>query len=189
VNPVRPLGVVVHDAQAALSEDEVLRHLGATATATRVFIDGPIHSGTQAASSDKDSVALVYNTSNRFKFDVAASKDGYFVLGLPLLPGFACRVDGLLAKVVRADVLYPSVFLSTGFHSVDFFFVSWPFLVGTGFAFATLCALALWLSRRGRRPRLLKILALACLPLGLLLLWFLYGGPSFETHYIWQVNV
>jgi hypothetical protein len=191
VNPARPLGVVVHDAEATQSDDEVLQHLraAATATATRVFIDGPIRNRAQEASSDKDSVALIYNTSNRFKFDVAASKDGYFVLGLPLLPGFMCRVDGLLAKVVRADALYPSVFLSTGFHTVDFFFVSWPFFVGTVLGFATLCALVPWLGRRGRRSRSLKILALACLPLGLLLLWFLYGGPSFETHYLWQVNV
>ena len=189
LNTARPLGVVVHDAESTPSEDEVLRHLGAAATATRVFVDGPLQPGQQAASSDRDSVALVYNTSNRFKFDVAASKDGYFVLGLPLLPGFVCRVDGSLAQVVKADALYPSVFLSTGFHTVDFFFLSWPFFVGTTLAFGTVCGFVLWLGRRSRRSRWLKILALSCVPLGLLLLLFLYGGPSFETHYMWQVNV
>jgi uncharacterized membrane protein YfhO len=137
--------------------------------------------------SNYDTVSLVHNTSNRFRFNVVAARDGYFVLGLPLLPGFVCRIDGSFAKVVRADALYPSVFLPRGFHVVDFYFVSWPFVVGVGLAWGTLWVLIDWVAGRRRRSWVTRGMLLAVVPLVVLLWVALYAGPSFNTSYFWQV--
>jgi hypothetical protein len=120
---------------------------------------------------------------------VVAARDGYFVLGLPLLPGFVCRIDRSFAKVVRADALYPSVFVPHGFHVVDFYFVSWPFVVGVGIAFGALWVLTYWVAGRRRRLWVTRGMLIACLPLAVLLLLFLYAGPPFNTNYFWQVRV
>jgi len=134
-------------------------------------------------------VSLTYNTSNHFRFNVVAARDGYFVLGLALLPGFVCRIDGSFAKVVRADALYPSAFVPYGFHVVDFYFVSWPFVVGVGIALGALGALTYWVAARKRRSWVTRGILIACLPLAVLLWVSLYAGPSFNTSYFWQLRL
>jgi hypothetical protein len=189
LNPERALGVIVHGVAPSASDVEVLQHLGSGGEAPSAFIDGPLEPRSEKAASDYDTVSLVYNTSNRFRFNVVAARDGYFVLGLPLLPGFVCRVDGSFAKVVRADALYPSVFVPHGFHVVDFYFVSWPFVVGAGIGFGALWVLIYWAVARKRRSAVTRGMLIACVPLAVLLWIFLYAGPSFNTNYFWQVRV
>lgn len=186
LDPARPLARLFHHPLAAESDQAVLDQLGANKGKDLLFVDGQIgeHSPDRAAATD--SVTLTYNTSNRFKFDVLAGQDGYFVLGLPWLPGFACRVDGRFAPVVRANALNPAVYLRHGSHTVDFVFVSWPFLVGLALALAAAAALALWFVRRTRRSRLATILSLSMVPAGLLVWFLLYAGPSFATSYVWH---
>jgi len=181
----RPLGVIVHGVSPTSNDDEVLGQLRGGTALRPVFIDGPLEPNVPEAAGDHDTVSLVYNTSNRFQFNAVAAKDGYFVLGLPLLPGFVGRVDGAFARVTRANTLYPAVFLPRGFHVVDFYFISWPFLVGVAIAFATLGALAHWGTRRKRWVT--RGMLLAVLPLAILLWLFLYQGPSFNTEYFWKV--
>jgi len=183
----RPLGVIVHGAVPSASDIEVWQQLRSGVTSPSAFIDGPIEPRSEKAVSNFDTVSLVHNTSNRFRFSVVAARDGYFVLGLPLLPGFVCRIDGSFAKVVRADALYPSVFLPRGFHVVDFYFVSWPFVAGVGIAWATLLLLTYWVVGRKRRLWVTRAMLLAVVPLAVLLWVALYAGPSFNTSYFWQV--
>ena len=189
LNPERALGVMVHGVAPSASDVEVLQRLRSGAASPPAFIDGPLEPRSEKAASDYDTVSLVYNTSNRFRFNVVAARDGYFVLGLPLLPGFVCRIDGSFAKVVRADALYPSVFVPHGFHVVDFYFVSWPVAVGAGIAFATLWILIYWAVARKRRLGVTRGMLIACVPLAVLVWIFLYAGPSFNTNYFWQVRV
>jgi hypothetical protein len=189
LKPERALGVIVHGVAPSASDVEVLQRLGSGAESPPAFIDGPLEPRSEKAASDYDTVSLVYNTSNRFRFNVVAARDGYFVLGLPLLPGFVCRIDRSFAKVVRADALYPSVFVPHGFHVVDFYFVSWPFVVGVGIAFGALWVLTYWVAGRRRRLWVTRGMLIACLPLAVLLLLFLYAGPPFNTNYFWQVRV
>ena len=189
LKPERALGVILHQASPTPSEGEVLQQLWEHRPSPPVFIDGPLEPRSDKPASDYDTVSLVHNTSNRFRFNVVAARDGYFVLGLPLLPGFVCRIDGSFAKVVRADVLYPSVFVPHGFHVVDFYFVSWPFVLGAGIAFAALWVLTYWAVARKRRAWVTRGMLLASLPLAVLLWVFLYAGPSFNTSYFWQVRL
>ncbi len=188
VNPVRPLGTLVHQAIRTTPEEDVLGRMRAgEATSERIFLDGTIGELSPTRVADKDLVTLTYNNSNRFKFNVLAAKDSYFVLGLPMLPGFTCRVDGRLTEVVLANRLNPAVYLPAGSHIVDFVFVSWPFLIGLTIAALAGAALALWFVRRTWRSRLATILSLSILPAGLLVWVLLYGGPSFATTYVWQM--
>jgi hypothetical protein len=186
LDPSRPLGRIFHQVSSAESDDAVLDQLSANKGKDQLFVDGPVGEISPERTAPIDSVTLVYNTSNRFKFDVLAGRDGYFVLGLPWLPGFACRVDGRFVPVVRANALNPAVYLRHGSHRVDFIFVSWPFLGGLALALAAVAALSLWCVRRTWRPRLATALSLSIVPTGLLVWFLLYAGPSFGTSYVWQ---
>jgi len=184
----RPLGVIVHGAAPTVSDEEVWKQMTSSTPLRPMFVDGALQPTARASVAETDTVALVYNTSNRYRFNVVAAKDGYFVLGMPLLAGFVCLLDGSFVLVTRANALYPSVFLPRGFHVVDFYFVSWPFLVGVGIAFGTLWALATWAVGRRRRSWVSRAMVLAALPLVVVLWVFLYAGPSFNTEYFWQVK-
>lgn len=187
LDPARPLGRVLHGPISLASDELVLHQLSLDqANKQRVFIDGPVEPMSPTRAAAQDAVTLTYNTSNRFTFDVTAAQDGYFVLGLPWLPGFTCLVDGHRAKVWRADALNPAVTLSHGRHKVDFLFVSWPFLVGLLVALACAAGLTLWCARRGQRSRVAKGLGLSLIPVGLLVWFLLYAGPSFGTSFAWQ---
>jgi hypothetical protein len=185
----RPLGVIVHGPAHGLSDSEILQQLQSGTASGPVFVDGPLEVSSEKAASDYDTVSLVYNTSNRFRFNVVAARDGYFVLGLPMLPGFVCRIDGSFAKVVKANALYPSVFLPRGFHVVDFYFISWPFVAGGGIALGTLWVLIHWVAARKRRSWARRGMPLAALLLAVLFWVFVYAGPSFNTSYFWQVRL
>jgi hypothetical protein len=188
MKPERELGVIVHGVLPTSYDDEILRQLRTGKAPLPVFIDGPLQPVSQESASEYDTIALAYNTSNRFRFNTVAAKDGYFILGLPMLSGFVGLVDGSFVPVTRANALYPSVFLPHGFHVVDFYFTSWPFIVGIGIAFGTLVALTRWVVGRRRRAWVTRGMMLAALPLALLLWVFLYAGPSFNTEYLWQVR-
>lgn len=187
LDPVRPLGRLFHRAMSAESDESVLRQMVSDkSNRQQIFIDGPAQQITPTRVAAEDVVILTYNTSNRFTFDVSAAQDGTFVLGLPWLPGFVCRVDGRLTPVVRADALNPAVFLTPGRHSVDFMFVSWPFLLGLGLALISAAGLTVWYTRGARRRVLAKVWGLSLVPMGLLVWFLLYAGPSFGTNFVWR---
>ena len=141
LKPERQLGTIAHRIERLDSEAEVLKRLQEKASkpALPLFIDRPVAALSPETTGDHDEVKLVYNTSNRFVFDVVAARDGYFVLGLPALPGFRSTVDGAAAEIAKANALFPATFLSRGKHRVEFRFISWPFFIG-----ASLCFLTVW---------------------------------------------
>ena len=185
----RPLGVIVHRAVSAGAAEDVLRQLASRSDSEPLFVQGKIPDASPQGVAEFDMVTLVYNTSNRFTFEAIAARDGFFVLGLPWLPGFTCRVDGKSAPVAEADALFSSVFLPRGFHVVDFRFVSWPFLIGVAVAFGTLGGFAAFFLWPKRRRQVAKIMLIASVPAALVLWLFLYAGPSFEMVYKWQAAI
>jgi hypothetical protein len=183
----RDLGTVVHEVRQSSSDGEALRALARQPNAP-LFVDRPVVPMSTATPAGEDRVDLVYNTSNRFVFAVAAARDGYFVLGLPWLPGFACELDGAAAPVAKANALFPSVFVPQGTHRIDFRFASRPFMAGVMVAFLTLASWIVVLASR-RRGLVAAFAALSgALLAGLLSLW-LFHGPSFGTNYHWKGQV
>jgi hypothetical protein len=187
LKPRQALGVIRHQVVRGSSEGEVLRRLHDHGAEPPLFINRPIEPLARDLVATRDQVDLVRNTSNRFVFRVAAAADGYFVLGLPWLPGFTCKMDGTRVPVVKADALFPAIYLPRGTHQVDFCFVSWAFIVGVALAFMTVAGWMLWVFRR----RILPVAAGTILA-GALLAWLLrlllLDGPSFQTDYHWTAS-
>lgn len=184
----RPLGTIAHQVEQGASESEILKRLQEKGTPPPLFLDRPVAPLSPESSADHDEVKLVYNTSNRFVFEAVAARDGYFVLGLPSLPGFRSTLDGASANLATANALFPAIFIPRGKHRVELRFTSWPFYVGVTLGFVTVWA---WIfAAFRRRRRLVSILALlSAAALGGLLYFSLFHGPSFDTKFEWTGQV
>ena len=188
LDPARGLGTIAHRVEQLSAEGEVFRRLKPKTRNLPLFLDRPVKPMSPEVVGDHDDVKLVYNTSNRFLFEVAAAEDGYFVLGQPWLPGFACKLDGASVEVAKGNVLFPAIFLPKGAHRVDFRFISWPFLAGVALCFLTVWGWAFGSFRR-RKLRVLIAGVLSGAALGTLLYFSLLRGPSFETKYHWEAKL
>jgi hypothetical protein len=188
LKPERQLGTIAHQVEQVGSESETLKRLQNKGANVPLLIDRPVAPISPDSSGDHDEVKLIYNTSNRFVFDVVAARDGYFVLGLPSLPGFRSKLDGVSAEIATANALFPSIFIPRGKHRVEFQFISWPFFVGV-----TLCFITVWtwifVSVRRRRWLVSIVALLSAAALGGLLYFSLFQGPSFNTKYQWKSQV
>ena len=184
LSPRRPLATVEHAAERADSEPAILARLS-TEPHAPLLVEASVPPRTAEIASGPDQVQLTYNTHNRHVFDVVAAMDGYVVLGLPWLDGFEGRVDGRRVTLVRANALYPAVFVPPGRHVVDFRFVSRPFVAGLGFAIAGAILWVLWWPRCRR----LWVVALAISLVAAFVLktkGALFDGPSFGKDFHWQ---
>jgi hypothetical protein len=184
LSPRRPLATVEHAAEQVSSEQEILTRLR-TQPHAPLLVEAPVPTRSAEAFSRDDQVRLTYNTHNRHVFEVVAAMDGYVVLGLPWLDGFEGRVDGRPAALVRANALYPAVFVPPGRHVVEFRFVSRPFLVGLGIAIAGAILWLLWWTRC-RRPWVLAVAILAAAAFVVKTRAALFDGPSFGKDFYWQ---
>ena len=190
LKPERQLGTIAHEVERLDAEATVLERLQEKAPKTPLplFIDRPVAAFSPGTSGTGDKVKLIYNTSNRFIFDVVAAKDGYFVLGLPALSGFRSKVDGVPTEIAKANALFPATFLPRGSHRVEFRFISWSFFIGVSLCFLTLWG---WIFFSVRRRRWLVAIGalVSAAALGGLLYLSLFQGPSFETRYQWQAQL
>jgi hypothetical protein len=183
----RPLGSIAHRVERVTSEEAMWNRMKSSSADRPLLIDSTVAPLSPTPAAVRDEATLVYNTSNRFVFSVAAARDGYFVLGQARLPGFVARLDGRRVPIATADGLYPSIFLPRGSHRVEFRFLSWPFLCGVAIAFIAAAGCLWWLFRPVRRRILFAtsvVVAGALLACGLELA--LYRGPSFGTSFHWQ---
>ena len=183
----RPLATVEHAAEPMRSEQEILARLKTQPDAP-LLVEAPVPTRPAEAFSSDDQVRLSYNTHNRHVFEVVTAMDGYVVLGLPWLDGFEGRVDGRRATLVRANALYPAVFVPPGRHVVEFRFVSRPFLVGLGISMVGAILWVLWWPQSRR----LWVLALALLLAAAFVVkthTALFDGPSFGKDFHWQAPV
>jgi hypothetical protein len=180
----RPLATVEHVAEQMTSEHEILARLR-TQPQAPLLVEAPVPKRSAQAFSDHDEVRLAYNTHNRHVFEVVAAMDGYVVLGLPWLDGFASRVDGRPVTPVRANALYPAVFVSPGRHTVEFRFISRPFLFGLAISMTGAILWVLWWTRHRRR----FVLAAAIILAGVFVVKIqgaLFDGPSFGLDFQWR---
>jgi hypothetical protein len=185
LKPERGLGTIAHRVERLDSDTEVMKRLQEKGGRIPLFLDHAVAPLSPDATGDHDDVKLTYNTSNRFLFDVVAAKDGYFVLGVPALPGFRSKLDGVPTEVARANAMYPAIFVPRGAHKVEFRFISWPFFVGVSLCFVTVWT---WIFFSVRRRRWLVAVGalVSAAAFGGLLYLSLFHGPSFETKYQWQ---
>ncbi len=189
----RSIGSILHDAKQLHSEAELWPVLVGHKNEQPLFLDTAPAPASPEKVADLDRVRLLYNTSNRYDFDVTAGRDGYFLLGIPYIKGFVAQVDGVDAPVSVANALYPAVFVPRGNHRVGFHFVSKPFITGVAIAFLTLVA---WLvvSLRHRvtswkwRGVGLALIVLSAIGLSFGLRAWLYLGRSFRTEFTWQAS-
>ena len=184
LSPRRPLATVEHAAEQMNSEQEILTRL-MTQPRAPLLVEAPVPRRSAVTFARDDQVRLTYNTHNRQVFEVVAAMDGYVVLGLPWLDGFEGHVDGRRVTLVRANALYPAVFVPPGQHVVEFRFVSLPFIVGLGFAIAGAILWLLWWPQCRR----LWVLALAIFLAAVFVMKVrdaLFDGPSFGKDFHWQ---
>lgn len=184
LSPRRPLATVEHAAERMNSEQEILTRLR-TQPHGPLLVETPVPMRSVEAFSSNDQVRLTYNTHNRHVFEVIAAMDGYVVLGLPWLDGFEGRVDGTRVTLLRANALYPAVFVPPGRHVVEFRFVSRPFLVGLG---VSMVGAMLWVLgwTRCRRPWVLAVAIFAAAAFVVKTHGALFDGPSFGKEFRWQ---
>lgn len=186
LNPQRSLGTIVHRVEHVATATSTLERLKRDGVTSSTFLDRPVNHrmSLNTSGTGNDVVKLVYNTSNRFVFEVVSSVDGYFVLGQPWLPGFLGVLDGREVEVVKANVMFPAIFLPKGAHTVEFRFISRPFLVGAIIAFLAACGWAWWAFPRRRLLVSISALVIGAALAGLAHPSLLPRG-SFGTQYQW----
>jgi hypothetical protein len=187
LSPRRPLATVEHAAEPMRSEQAILTRLRTPPDAP-LLVEAPLPTRSAETFARDDQVRLTYNTHNRHVFEVVAAMDGYVVLGLPWLDGFEGRVDGRRATVVRANALYPAVFVPPGRHVVEFRFVSRPFLVGLGVSMLGTILWVLWWPQC-RRPWVLALALFLAAAFVVKTHTALFNGPSFGKDFHWQAPV
>ena len=84
----------------------------------------------------------------RMTVDVSTANGGYLVLSEAEYPGWRARVDGDLAPVQRADVMFQGVAVPAGRHTVVFELASTTLRAGIAIS-ALAAAIALWLAWAG----------------------------------------
>jgi hypothetical protein len=84
--------------------------------------DAPRHEGTAAPSTGTGSVRIVSYRNNEVLIEVDAAAAGYVVLYDPWHPWWFATVDENDAPVIRANVLFRTVPVAAGRHTVRFHF-------------------------------------------------------------------
>jgi hypothetical protein len=189
----RPIGTILHEAQVS-DDTEALWTAVKDPKNETLFLDTDLAKPTDEMVFPQDEVRLVHNTSNRFDFDVTAARDGYFVLGVPMLKGFEASVDGASTPIAMGNELYPAIFVPRGSHRVAFRFVSKPFMAGVAVAFATAWLWIVVLVRRRlsnwkRRAAVLAVVVFSTVGLVFGLRAWLYQGRSFGTQFTWHAVI
>ena len=183
LNPRRPFATFAHAAEQVGSDREALDRLASQASSP-LLVEALVPPLSPEIVAQYDELRLIDNTFNRNVFDVVAGRDGHIVLGLPWLPGFEGRVDGAPAAVVKANALYPALFVPRGRHLVEFRFVSRPFLAGLGAAMLAAALWVFWLLPSRRLASLLTtVLGVA---FGAWMYLALFHGPSLGNEYQWR---
>lgn len=187
----RPIGSIEHDAEKSPRGEAFYQRL--VETKQKVLLVPSPEPTSDEMVGEHDTVKLTYNTSNRHEFDVFAARDGYFVLGLPLITGFTAKIDGEPRPVTRANGLYAAVFLPRGAHKVELQFTSWPFFIGMAITFGVtwlgILYLA-WSRLRTARSRIVFAAVFLLSGVATYAVWnrWLYGGPSIGTAFTWEAK-
>lgn len=155
-----PRAFLVHQAQAVPDDGEALGLLTHPDFDPRdaVLLAAEQTATLQPAMTDLDKAQLLVYDSRRVVLDVQSESDSYLVLTDTWYPGWRVRVDGQEAPLLRADLVFRSVYLSAGSHRVEFEYVPELFRLGCWIsAGALLVVFGLWAlgaTIGARRPQL-----------------------------------
>lgn len=75
-------------------------------------------------------VNMAEYSSNRIRFTVDTSRDGYVIVSNTWYPGWRCSVDGKEAEIMKANYIMWSVWIPQGSHEVEFAFSPSVFTAG-----------------------------------------------------------
>lgn len=140
--------ISAESAESALQKTEELIHSGAyNDTAIVEGISQPI----RMSNGSGTKLQKVVDQANHQVFQISAGQDGWLVQKVAYYPGWHVKIDGVEAKLFRADFYLRAVRVESGEHTVEFSYSSASFLVGAGISLASFILLVfveIWNQRK-----------------------------------------
>lgn len=110
------------------------------------------NTGLVAEGEVRAAVKVLRSTSHGWRIETEAGREGYLFMAQAYEEGWKAKVDGLEARVLRADVAFQAVRLSAGRHVVELDYEPASFRAGIGVSVAGLLGwLALFIRSRSSR--------------------------------------
>jgi hypothetical protein len=145
-----PRAFVVGHAAPLPARPDVLPALRSTDFRDTVLLEGYEPEADDPSASTGRAAAIEEYRPNRVTVRATGDAPGYLVLTDAWYPGWTCTVDGIPARLYRADFLFRAVRVPAGEHTVAFAFAPGSYAIG----------------------RLVSVLALAVAGAVLLLVWW-----------------
>jgi hypothetical protein len=140
---------VVYRSRVARSPEEALKAALAADPRTMVVLEEQSTPPASPATGARTSARIVEDTPDRVAVAAELEKPGWLVLRDNYFPGWKAEVDGVPARILRADYAFRAVALSAGSHRVVFRYRPGSFYWGIGVSLAAL-ALAAGIALRRR---------------------------------------
>lgn len=139
-----PRAFVVPAAAPLPPRSETLTALKTNDFRKRVFLEDYREQPGQTQTGSSFQPAHITRLSpNRIEVHVDLHSPGFLVLTDPWFPGWSCTVDGLPARLYRANYLFRGVELRAGHHDVVFRFAPASFRLGGILSGTALCGLSI----------------------------------------------
>jgi uncharacterized membrane protein YfhO len=103
-------------------------------------------------SSGLSQVIVHIDSAERIALEVVLPAPGYLVLSDAYYPGWKATVDDEPAEILRANVHFRAVFLSSGSHTVTFTYEPASYTVGSSISIVTSTVILIALVATIRRP-------------------------------------
>jgi len=161
---VLPRVFLVSNALSAANDDEALQLMQSPTfdPAQTVILARDRVKEEQRAGAKNPSVppslhpTIISYSPEQVVVDVDAPHDGYLVLTDAYYPGWVATVDGQLANIERADILFRAVKVPVGQHHVEFWYQPQSFASGVAISIGTVVILIVaWLIVRRRKSPVL----------------------------------
>ncbi len=155
-NDVLPRIFMTYQARGTVDDTETLSILQSREFDPRreVLVAGESVAPVTPPVTGAERVELLSYGSQRVTARVLAPADGYLVLTDTWYPGWHVWVDGVTARLERADLIFRAVHLTAGEHEVEFVYAPASFRSGGIISLLALLLIAtgLLLARRGAAP-------------------------------------
>jgi hypothetical protein len=155
-----PRTFVVYDAMPLAVRPQLLHQLKTTNFSERVLLEEANEQELGSARAERgryEAAHIVRYSPNQVSVQAEAETAGYLVLADVWFPGWRCTVNGVAAKVFRADYAFRAVALPPGRNEVVFTFSPASYSWGKRVSALGLAALAVWtvIGLLGRRQETL----------------------------------
>ena len=143
LHDVPPRVRVVHESRFAASAEEARRMtLSADLKKVVVLEENSDVQGDAEASEDNSTVRILEDTPNCIRAEATLDCPGWLVLSDNYFPGWTAEVDGIPARILRANFAFRAVALDGGAHAVTFLYRPASLRLGLGISATTLLACA-----------------------------------------------